>query len=68
MKRECNRNDLIQERSLNEQWGVNDDGSLDIGDFRGDGGISEFSNYACENCDGVFDTWRGALEHLEAVA
>ena len=50
----CERKDLIQERPLNEQWGVLDDGSLDIGDFRGDGGCSEFSNYACEGVQREF--------------
>jgi hypothetical protein len=60
----CERKDLIQERSLNEQWGVLDDGSVDIGDYRGDGGCSEFTNYACVECCDGFDTWPEALEHV----
>jgi hypothetical protein len=64
MNNECRREHLGQERSMNEQWGALDNGELDIADFRGDGGASEFSNYYCDNCGAAFDTWADALAHV----
>ena len=68
MKDECTREDLVQERLMTEHWGVRDDGDLDISDFRGDGGSSEFNSYACSECGEYFKAWGMALEHVGVTA
>lgn len=70
----CTREDLRIVINIPARWGVLDDGSMDIGDFwgEGDGDMDNFDSYECVNCGEFFtkdedkdDAWQKALEHLK---